>query len=70
MATSIPHDYDVLGKEPVRGDLSAPSCSYKGIQPPSGAIPETKGWKESNVAREESSNQAQPYKTKGAGYTS
>lgn len=67
---NIPHDYDVLGKEPPRGNMNEPGCTYKGIQPPSGAIPETKGMKESNVCREESTNQPQPFKTKGAGYTS
>ena len=67
---NIPHDFDVLGKEPPRGNMNEPGCTYKGIQPPSGAIPETKGSRESNVCREESTNMAQPFKTKGAGYTS
>lgn len=68
MSTSIPHDFDVLGKEPVRGDLSSPGCTAKAVQPPSGAIPETKGWNSSNEAKENSTNQAQPFRTKGAGY--
>lgn len=65
----IPHDYDVLGKEPPRGEMSVPGCCSKTVQPPSGAIPETKGWNSSNEVKENSTNQAQPFRTKGAGYT-
>lgn len=70
MASKLSQDFDVIGKEPPRGNLSASPFEFKGCQPHSGDIPSTPGERASNTASEEMSNKAQPYKTKGSGYCS
>ena len=67
--SKIPTNFDVVSKEPPKAASGENFFSNPQLDPYETPIPEGKDWNASNTTGPEETNKAQPYKTKGSGYT-